>query len=162
MKPNNNINYDKKGAPNEIKPKSALQNEKSSSSTQSIMSTEAVKAGNVQSTVKKDTVVSTEVGRKPDNRSSKKHKKLKNLFPVSSIPARRNNLQYKIFELAHKLYGGEWEKAMNLWDGKEPDKENIVDSQKSTFDQLFFGDKYMARKVLSKEGIIYLYLFIPF
>lgn len=147
----------KKDALNENKPKSVLLNEKSSSSTQSIVSTEAM---DVQSTVKKDTVVPTEVGRKPDNRSSKKTKKLKNLFPVSSIPARRKNLQYKIFELAHKLYGGEWEKAMNLWDGKEPDKENIVDSQKSTFDQLFFGDKYMARKVMSKEGIIYSYLFI--
>lgn len=114
------------------------------------MSTEAV---NVQPTIKKDTVVSTEVGRKPDNRSSKKTKKLKNLFPVSSTPARRKNLQYKIFELAHKLYGGEWEKAMDLWEGKEFDKENIIDSQKSTFDQLFFGDKYVARKVMSKEGI---------
>ncbi|CAB4477420.1 unnamed protein product [Rhizophagus irregularis] len=147
-RPSENIYKQNKDALNENKPKSVLLNEKSSSSTQSIVSAEAM---DVQSTVKKDTVVPTEVGRKPDNRSSKKTKKLKNLFPVSSIPARRKNLQYKIFELAHKLYGGEWEKAMNLWDGKEPDKENIVDSQKSTFDQLFFGDKYMARKVMSKE-----------
>ncbi|GBC04475.1 hypothetical protein RclHR1_00570031 [Rhizophagus clarus] len=147
-RPSENLYKQNKDASNEIKPKSVLPNEKSSSSTQNIVSTEAV---NVQSTIKKDTVTSTEIGRKPDNRSSKKTKKLKNLFPVSSTPARRKNLQYKIFELAHKLYGGEWEKAMNLWEGKEFDKEHIVDSQKSTFDQLFFGDKYVARKVMSKE-----------
>jgi hypothetical protein len=116
------------------------------------VSTEVV---TVQTTVKNDNI---EVGRKPENRSSKKIKKLKTLLPVSSTPARRKNLQYKIFELAHKLYGGEWEKAMDLWDDKEPGKEN-VDSQKSTFSQLFFGEKHMARKAMSKEGIQLLYLF---
>jgi len=109
-------------------------------------------------TVNKDTVVNMDVNRKPDNRSSKKIKKSKSLLPISSIPARRKNLQYKIFELAHKLYGGEWEKAMNLWEDKEPCKENIdelgkMDSQKSTFSQLFFGEKHMARKAMSKEGM---------
>ena len=132
-----------------------MPNEKSSTQTQSNVPTEAVDIP----TVKKDTVVATEVGRKPDNRSSKKTKKLKTLLPVSSIPARRNNLQHKIFELAHKLYGGEWEKAMNLWEDKEFGKENVADSQKSTFNQLFFEDKHMARKAMSKEGIWLLYLF---
>ncbi|RIA92993.1 WD40-repeat-containing domain protein [Glomus cerebriforme] len=147
-RPSENLYKQKKDTLSEIKPDSVLPNEKSSSTAQSIASTETVI---VHSTVKKDIGLPTEVGRKPDNRSSKKIKKLKNLLPVSSIPARRKNLQYKIFELAHKLHGGEWEKAMNLWDDKELGKENVVDSQKSTFDQLFFGEKYMARKVMSKE-----------
>ncbi|CAI2175727.1 16116_t:CDS:10 [Funneliformis geosporum] len=127
---------------------SASLNEKLSHQKQDVLSTEIVEIPIV-----KDTVTNVEINRKPDNRSSKKIKKLKTLLPISSIPSRRKSLQYKIFELAHKLYGGEWEKAMNLWEDKEPGKENTDEfgQQKSTFGQLFFGEKYTARKAILKE-----------
>ncbi|CAG8449365.1 10378_t:CDS:10 [Ambispora leptoticha] len=105
-----------------------------------------------ESTVVGDAKVSEAVSRK-HGRSTKKQKH-KNFFPLSSQPVARQTLQNDTFQLAKKIYGGNWDAAMEFWNEGVPKNKKaaeIKDFSPSMLSKSLFGERKEVREVIKSE-----------
>ncbi|CAG8445709.1 1903_t:CDS:10 [Ambispora gerdemannii] len=88
-------------------------------------------------------------------RSTKKQKH-KNFFPLSSQPVSRQTLQNDTFQLAKRIYGGNWDAAMEFWNENMPKNKKaaeIKDSSPSILSRSLFGERKEVREVIKSEAI---------